>query len=249
MNGFQQHGIDHLSASSLNLWTNAPEVWVAQYLLGKRIPFGPAPKRGQAVEAAVAEVLCGASVDEAVARAEAGFDKQFLIGDEKTTKERALIAPMARIAVDELAHLGEPQFTAEGAQEKISITANMGNWSIDLWGFLDFVYPEHGLVVDLKTTTRIPSQMSADHQLQRAIYAKAKGNHAVKFLYVSAKSTRWLEDGDMAKNLARAKVKIARLECFLKDRSAEYLRKIVPVNPSSFYWRGAERMREEIYGF
>jgi len=26
MNGFEKHGIEHLSASSINLWTNAPDV-------------------------------------------------------------------------------------------------------------------------------------------------------------------------------------------------------------------------------
>ena len=26
--GFTKHKIDHLSASSINLWTNAPDVWV-----------------------------------------------------------------------------------------------------------------------------------------------------------------------------------------------------------------------------
>ena len=39
MNGFEKHNIDHLSASSINLWANAPDVWVMQYLHGKRTPF------------------------------------------------------------------------------------------------------------------------------------------------------------------------------------------------------------------
>jgi hypothetical protein len=53
--------------------------------------------------------------------------------------------------------------------------------------------------------------MSAEHQLQRAIYAKAKGNMSVRFLYVSEKKTSMLEDGDPTELLAQAKVQISRM--------------------------------------
>lgn len=249
MNGFDKFGIDHLSASSLNLWTNAPDVWVARYLLKKSMPFGPAPERGKAVEKAVVATLMGESQEAAVAKVVGDFDRRFLIGDEASTKERDLIAPMTAIAVDELAQYGPPEFSEGVDQEKISITANCGDFSIPIWGFLDLVYPAHGMVVDLKTTTRVPSQMSADHQLQRAFYSAAKGNMAVKFLYCSAKKAAWLEDGDVAQILASAKVQIVRLERFLSVcPDAETAAQIVPVQPHSFYWRGAETLRAEIYG-
>jgi hypothetical protein len=32
--GFTKHNIDHLSASSINLYANAPDVWVVSYLFG-----------------------------------------------------------------------------------------------------------------------------------------------------------------------------------------------------------------------
>lgn len=248
MNGFEKHGIDHLSASSVNLWTNAPDVWVARYLLNVRLPFGPAPERGKAVEKAVVHTLMGESMEAAIKAATSDFDARFLIGDEATTKERALIAPMTEIAVAELDKFGAPEFESGTDQEKIIIRAT-GDWgAIEVWGFLDLVFPKHGLVVDLKTTTRVPSSMSADHQLQRAFYAKAKGNMAVKFLYCSAQKANWLEDGDVAETLASAKGKIARMEAFLRRHDAASAADCVPCNPHSFYWRGAERQRAEIYG-
>jgi len=248
MNGFEKHNIGHLSASSINLWTNAPDVWVARYLLKKSTPFGPAPERGKSVEKAVVHTLMGEDFETAMKGALDDFDRRFLIGDEKTTKERDLIRPMAEIAIDELKEYGAPEFETGTDQEKINITANGGDWKIAIWGFLDLVYPKHGLVVDLKSTTRIPSKMSADHQLQRAIYAKAKGNSAVKFLYVSAKKAAWLEDGDVAETLARAKTQIARMEKFLSLHDADSAAACVPVNPNSFYWNGAESLRSEIFG-
>lgn len=250
MNGFEKHGIDHLSASSINLWANAPDVWVMQYLHGQRTPFtSPAPWRGICVEDAVVETLMGGSEAEAIAKALAKFDQRFPIGDEKTTKERDMVQPMVHIAVEELMEFGKPEFAdAENKQEKISITAKGNGFEVPVIGFLDLVYPQHGLVVDLKTTSRMPSSMSAEHRLQRAIYAKAKNNMAVKFLYVTPKKAAMLEDGDVAETLAFAKAQISRLEAFLRAVDKDTARAIVPCNPNSFYWQGAEELRKEFYG-
>ena len=115
-------------------------------------------------------------------------------------------------------------------------------------GYLDLVFPESGMVIDLKTTNRIMQVMSAEHQLQRSIYAKAMGNMGVKFLYVSKTKSLMLEDGDVKETLAKAKLKIARLEKFLSTCDAETARAIVPVNPNTFYWSGSEALRKEMYG-
>ena len=208
MNGFQKHGIKHLSPSSINLWTNAPDVWVAQYLFGKRGPMSAAAMRGICTEDAVVAVLQGKNADGALDAALEKFDQTFPIGDEKTTKERAMIQPCMELAIQELEQYGEPEFPEEG-QEKISITATEKTdegkliYSIPVIGYLDLVFPKHGVVIDLKTTGRCPSVMSSEHQLQRAIYQKAKGNQVVKFLYVTPKKTNLLEDGDPSEILRK----------------------------------------------
>jgi hypothetical protein len=250
MNGFERHNIDHLSASSINLWANAPDVWVMQYLHGLRTPMGAAAWRGICTEDAVVQILMGdseaASIDQALAK----FDKRFPIGDEKTSAERRRIEPMTQLAVEELKQYGPPEFPEDEdhPQEKISITAKGDGWSIPVIGYLDLVFPQHGVVIDLKTTGRIPSTMSAEHQLQRAIYAKAKGNMDVRFLYVSEKKTSMLADGDPTELLAQAKVQIGRIEAFLRHCDKETAKAIVPVQPSSFYWSGNETLRKEFYG-
>ena len=50
MNAFERHGIDHLSASSLNLRRASPGLWAARYLAGLS-EDGAAMWRGSAVEA------------------------------------------------------------------------------------------------------------------------------------------------------------------------------------------------------
>jgi len=246
--GFTKHGIDHLSASNINLWSNAPDVWVMQYLYGIRTPMGPAPWRGICVEDAVVEVLCGGKLTEALDKAHEKFNSRFMIADDNTSREAARINPMVEIAVEELKQYGKPEFPEDGRQEKISITARGEDWAIPVIGYLDLVFPDHGVVIDLKTTGRIPSTMSAEHQLQRCIYAKAKGNMAVKFLYVSDKKSALLEDGDVNDLLTQSKVQITRMEKFLRTLDKEQAKAIVPMQPSSFYWKGSEDLRKEFYG-
>jgi len=248
MNGFDKHGIKHLSASSINLWTNAPDVWVAQYLFGKRGPMSAAAMRGICTEDAVVAVLQGKNADGALDAALEKFDQTFPIGDEKTTKERAMIQPCMELAVQELEQYGEPEFPEEG-QEKISITAKTEDYEIPVIGYLDLCFPKHGVVIDLKTTGRCPSVMSAEHQLQRAIYQKAKGNQIVKFLYVTPKKTNLLEDGDPSEILRKTKTQITRMERFLRSGNARDVASVIPVNPNTFYWNGAEDIRQELYGF
>lgn len=248
MNGFERHNIDHLSASSINLWANAPDVWVMQYLHGLRTPMGAAPWRGICIEDAVVAALTGSDAETAIKDALAKFDGRFIVGDEKTTKERDMIEPSVNLALEQLAEYGEPEFPEGGKQEKISITAKGEGWEVPVIGYLDLVFPQHGLVIDLKTTSRLPSSMSAEHRLQRAIYAKAKGNMAVKFLYVTPKKTALLEDGDVMETLQLAKAQIGRMEKFLLAVDKDTARDIVPVNPTSFYWSGSEDLRQKFYG-
>lgn len=246
MNGFEKHGIKHLSASSINLWVNAPDVWVAQYLFGRRGPMSAAAMRGICTEDAVVAVLTGRGQAEALKDAHDKYDGMFLVGNEKTTKERDMIEPCMQLALEALQDYGTPEFPENG-QEKISINAKTDDFVIPVIGYLDLVFPDAGLVIDLKTTGRCPSVMSAEHQLQRAIYQKAKGNQAVKFLYVTPKKTNLLEDGDPNELLGRAKKQIIRLERFLRSGSKQDIAGVVPVNPSSFYWNGAEDVRLELF--
>ena len=246
MNGFKKHGINHLSASSINLWTNAPDVWVASYLFGKRGPMSAAAMRGICTEDAVVAALTGEHKAAGLDKALEKFDSYFPIGNEKTSKERAMIEPCMELALQELEPYGKPEFPEEG-QEKISITAKTDDYEIPVIGFLDLVFPDQGVIIDLKTTGRMPSVMSLEHQLQRAIYQKARGNQIVKFLYVTPKKVNLLEDGDPTELLAKAKKQISRMEKFLRAGSKEDIKEVIPVNPNSFYWNGSEDIREELY--
>ena len=101
-NGFELHGIRHVSSSSINLWETNPALWVAQYLLKLKRPPSAAMWRGIVVEDGVVMVLGGKSLKDAVKLALKKFDTEIVIADEKTTRERDAIEPMVELAVKEL---------------------------------------------------------------------------------------------------------------------------------------------------
>ena len=248
MNGFEQHGLDHLSPSSINLWINAPDVWVAEKLFDRRGGISPGAMRGVAVEKGIVAALAGADETAAIASAEEAFDKRFLIGDERTAKERAVIAPMIANGLAALRELGTPEFHTDGEQNKITLLCNGDGWQLPFIGYLDLDYPDRGLVVDIKTTHRMPGVMTPEHQVQRCIYSAARGNKAVRFLYVTPKKAEFREDGEVARALGRVKAHANRLEKLLNGRCREEIAGIIPVRENSFYWTGNEDARREIYG-
>lgn len=250
MNGWQAHGIKHSSVSQINSWEGNPALWMLEKLHKIKRPASAAMWRGIVVEDACAEILTtGEGIKEATNKCLIKFDKQIgLLSDEKSEKERAAIPDMVELAVDQLAKFGKPDFSVDGGQQKVTIDCKGDGWTLPIIGFLDFVYPEHGLVVDLKTTMKMPSKMSAGHRRQRCFYEKCMGNISVKFLYVTPKKTGWLEDGDVEEELAAIKATLNRQEKFLALGDKDLLTSIVPVDPGHFFWGGAVEERKKYFG-
>jgi len=247
-NGFEKHGLKHLSASQLNMFEACPSAWVAKYLFGHKFTFTVAPQIGVLVEDVVANTLTEKmGFDDAVKQAEETFNKNNALNTNAKDKERVSnIRDMAALAVEELKQYGKPDFPEEG-QHKIELICNGDGFTVPIIGYLDFVYPEHGLVVDLKTTMRMPSAMSKSHLWQGSLYKQAMGNKETKFLYVTPKKAGWhnVEDHELA--LADIKVIATRMEKLLRMMSKEELRDTIPICGDSFYWSGDEAIRKEMY--
>lgn len=252
-NAFQVHGIGHLSPSALNMSMGDLSAWCVRYLIGQRFPSGGAAERGKAVEVGVAHgVFTDAPIEECVALALDTFDRVMQLDDfaglTDRDKYREEVAAMVPIAVAELRPLGRPTPSPEGTpQHEIGIGCRFregDDGKVHIKGFLDFYYPEQPLVVDLKTTTRIPSAFSQAHAIQASIYAKATGA-PVRFLYVTPKKAAWLEitPEEVDASLAVVKDAVKRLERFLSlSDDGIKLTRSAPHDPSSFYWRGADRL-------
>ena len=252
MNGFEKHGITYTSPTSINMYVEAPCAWAAKYLFGAKFKFGVAAKIGLLVEDVVAEVLLGRSFDESLSDAEQQYRKYTALNtSEKDIKRIQDIKPMSELALNILKPYGEPEFApglGKRKQQKIEIKCQGGEWELPIIGYLDFVFPKHGLIIDLKTTLRCPTTMTDAHQRQASIYSAAKGNMDCKMLYVTPKKTNLLGVDDKNRVLTGIKNVLRRQESFLRFNDKDQIRSCVPLNEQSFYWNGNESLREELYG-
>jgi hypothetical protein len=253
-NGFTLHKINHSSPSAINKWVDAPCAWIAQYLYGRKGAFSAAAAAGTFAEQAVSDVILGGmNEQDAIAKAVGDWNKKFpLCFDESATKRRDAIPSMASQAIAELAQYGTPESVPHGffkGQHKISLTCNGDGWTLPIEGYLDFYFPKHGLIVDLKTTFKMPSDMSDSHRRQQSVYSAAMGNMQVKFLYVTPKKSGWLWDDNISNTLSEIKTILNRQERFLRvSPDRDVLRDIVPVNTGSYYWSDDINTRKELYG-
>lgn len=241
MNAFEKHGIDHLSASHINLFIAQPAMWAASYLLKRRTAVGPAAHRGTAIECGVEQGLFDPEMPVAACQ-DAALAKYHsltrLSADPRIEKERDCIAPSVEIALAELRQYGVPDQAEGSRQHRIEIL--LPGVPVPFIGFLDLLFPQHGMLVDLKTTARIPSEISDAHARQGAIYHAAKGNHQVRFAYVSAKKIA-VYVLDRAEDHLASVVSAARaIENFLTlSDDAERLTRCFAPDLSSFYWGDA----------
>lgn len=175
------------SPSSLNLFAASPAMFVLEKVLGRRQPVGAPAHRGTAVEAGVAaglqDLACG--VDACVAVAERKYrELTALCSDPRVAKYGEGIPSMVERALSELRPYGTPS----GSQGFIE-------WRPDglkcpIVGYYDFQWDSHGVIVDLKTTEKLPSQIKLGHARQVALYTG--GNLEGRLTYVTpAKSATY----------------------------------------------------------
>lgn len=249
-NNFTQHGIAHLSASSINMFADAADAWVSKYLLGAKFPFSPAAQAGVLAEEAIVNVLArGWNEEDAIENAKGEFIKANIFNlNEKVQKRADMIGPIVKMAVKELDQYGDPEFEEDGTQKKILVNADMGAYKMPIIGFLDLYYPQHGLVIDIKTTARMPSEMSDSHKRQQAIYKMSNANYDVRFFYLTGTKSQMFQcDDDWMDTLKSTKIIIGRMNALL-SLPIETIKAVVPVH-QSFYWIDAIDIRKELYGY
>ena len=253
MNAFEKHGSTHLSASSVNLFIAQPAKWACSYLMGKCTPVGPAAHRGTAIEAGIEAGLFDPElpVEECQRIARETYHRLTrLNADPRVEKEREAVEPSVAIGLAELRQYGVPEKPeGEGRQRKLELT--VPGVSVPVWGFLDFLWPDHGMILDLKTAARIPSEISDAHARQGALYLQHGSNLQMRFAYVTAKKCTVYVLEDAPRHLAsfvQAAQAIERLLSLSDD--GEALTRCFAPDLSSFYWgdASARRLAHEIWG-
>jgi hypothetical protein len=251
MSPFTSHGITHLSASQLSTFCADPSFWMAQKVFGLRTPASFAMERGKAVETGIVAGLKGACIEDATEAAFRAFDEagQYggLTGDAE--KERDAIPGMVVQGIEALVDFGTPDFPADGTQHRIEFNIRFGEGEYDvipLIGFLDLVYEDR--IIDIKSTLRVPSEMSLAHRIQAAIYSRSSGNKDIAFCYISPKKSALLRPENIAADQQLVRNIVKRMAAFLALGNSETLRAAVPVILDSWSWRGLENDRQKYLG-
>lgn len=247
-NPFEIHGIKHLSPSSCNTYAASPAAFVVDKLLKRKQGVGPAAHRGTAVEAGIVLGLeKGVDDAECIQRAEAEFWRlTAMSNDHRREKERNAIPDMVRNGLAELRAYGTPTST----QGKVEYFVD--GLHVPLIGFYDIEWANHNILVDLKTTHALPSQIKLPHARQVALYAAAKGgNLDARLTYVTPKKCATYHLENVPEHI-RALEKIAKaIQAFISqsDDPMELASMVVP-DVESFYFNdpSARQIAFEIWG-
>jgi len=255
-NAFATHGIDHLSASSLNTWVAEPALWVMERLLQVKAPVGVAAHRGKAAEKGIELGLFMPDLPlEQCQRAARGeFDKLAMLNpDPNRDKERGALDDLVETGLDELRQYGIPTMPPGGKhQHKIEI--QLDDIAVPIIGYLDFLWNQHSVFIDLKTELRLTSTIKPEHARQVVIYQHALPDHEARVAYVSPKKlgVYRLEPEDARRALNQVRQIATRLHRFLSLSSDPLeLAALLCPDPSDFRWNNqiAVSRRQEIYGY
>jgi hypothetical protein len=220
----ERHGIDHLSASSLNLWRASPGLWVARYLAGIS-EKSPAMWRGSAVEAGLAALWRGGSIDDARTAACNTFELNALgEASDEVEGERRLILPMLDRAA------GWP-CQGELAATQVRIEHWFEGIPVPIVGFVDFALMDD-IDIDLKTTKACPSKPRGDHIRQISLYRAARMRRG-GLLYVTDKRSAYFEAGDEDMEIALVDLRASALSLIrFLDRvwSAQDALSVLPID-------------------
>lgn len=196
---------------------------------------GAAAHRGTSVETGVAHGLFNptAPVSECVEKAMEQFRTlTALSGDPRVDKETIAIPDMVRLGLQELRPYGIPS-SAQG-----QIHYDVEGLGVHLTGYYDFEWEQQGVLIDLKTTHALPSQISVSHAMQVSLYKAARGdNLSARLTYVTSKKTHTLELENHRDHLASLTKVALTIQKFLSlSNDPQELASIVVPDTDSFYF-------------
>ena len=241
-NPFAVHGINYLSPSSINTYINDNALWVARYLFGVKSSSGASAVRGIATEAALANKYEKKTFDFNYLDmhfmslcAESGID----LGDVKTAKEKKLLEGFGKV-IDE--NFDYDNF--EAYQEKVSV--QIDDLPVPIIGYIDFRFADK--IVDLKTTTRMPTRPTEAQKRQMALYSMAYPKSSVDLFFASPKEHKVFT----LKNLSAYKKQLTKvafgIQKFLSVSNDRHeIASLTYPNLDSWLWTGMKDEASKIW--
>lgn len=239
MSGLLRHKRTHISVSQCNLFQADHWLYVVEQILGKRGLSGVAAIRGQAVETAVTLGLVNPSVSISKCQdlAIAEFERSTaLISSKSLEKERAAVPLIVEQALNGLRPYGVPSHVQH------MVTWTHPDLPVPFKGYIDYIWDELGIIVDLKTQLALSSKIKSSHARQLALYGAAiSDNYVLGVAYFTPKHGHVL-------SVENAKAHLNSLVCIAKtidrfldlsDDPYELLKLVIP-DTESFYFADDE---------
>lgn len=192
-NPFDNHDIEHLSASSINTYIQDPCMFILRYLFKHKSPSNPAMWRGTVVDEGIGDALTTKKttkkiIKNAISRFDGLYEytaKDYEVNTIKLEKERDLIPRYLNTAIPYYQNIGKP------ISYQKEIRLQIDDIPIDILGYIDLQY--EGLVRDIKTVSRLPSAIPDTVNRQLSIYAVAENCDAmVDYVYVTSKKAEMI---------------------------------------------------------
>ena len=241
-NPFKAHNINYLSPSSINAYINDPSLWVARYLFGVKSAGGASAVRGIAQEFVLAEKYEKGVFDFNLLDmkfvslcAESGID----LGDTKTAKEKKLLKDFGNVINENFNYEN-----LEAYQEKVEV--QIDDLPVPILGYIDFRFTDK--IVDLKTSTRMPSKPTEAQKRQMALYSMAYPKSSVDLFFATPKESKIFT----LKNLTLYKKQLTKvalsIQKFLSisDDKHELASMLYP-NLDSWFWAGMKEEANKIW--
>ena len=237
-NPFKVHNINYLSPSSINTYINDMSLWVARYLFGIKSSSGASAVRGIATEFVLADKYEKGVFDYNLLDvkfmslcAESGID----LGDIKTAKEKNLLKDFGSIIDENFDYKN-----LEAYQEKVEVPID--DMPVPIMGYIDFRFKDK--IVDLKTSTRMPTRPTEAQKRQMALYSMAYPDSSVDLFFATPKECKTFTLTDLSQYKDQLKKVAFSIQKFLSISDDRHeLASLVHPNLDSWMWSG--EMREQ----
>jgi|TARA_R100001463_G_scaffold50599_1_gene100961 hypothetical protein len=179
-NPFDQFDIEHLSASSINLFIQDISLFIVRYLAKHKSPTNSAMLRGTVIDHAIGEKHSVKEAQKEFMSLMNYHKKEGVTFDEvKAETEYNNIEKYLEVGLPFYEGLGEPV----SYQKKVEL--KFDDLPIPVIGYVDLEYED--CIRDIKTTAKRPSELLPPVQRQVAVYATAleKDRAYADYLYVT----------------------------------------------------------------
>ena len=241
-NPFAVHGITHLSHSSLNTWLTDPARFIADKLFGIRDIGSASMHRGTSTEFGLAHKYTEDAweIDEDVVLQkfeQLCQDSLIDVADERRNKEKQALKEYNNILNQHFDYI-----LLEDYQKKIEVTFD--DIPVPIIGYIDFIFKD--IIVDLKTTGRMPSKPTDANKRQMAIYSLAYPDYRADVFYASPKAfNKFIIDENEIKLHQKQihSLAIGLMKFLAISDDKEELASIIHPNYDSWTW--SEYMKEQ----